>query len=95
MKVKKMLTMYCLLLGVFVLSPALWAAETPPATLPPQAQEAFDKGMAAVGQQQWTVAIRNFLKAQKAAPEAPEVLFNLGLTEVEGPGGQNPKGSGK
>lgn len=47
--------------------------------LPPQAQEAFDRGMAAADQKAWDLAIRHFNDAQKLAPKNPRVLFNLGL----------------
>jgi tetratricopeptide (TPR) repeat protein len=47
----------------------------------PEARATFDKGMIAAGQQEWQTAIRYFLKAQESAPDAPEILFNLGLAE--------------
>jgi tetratricopeptide (TPR) repeat protein len=86
MKIQKVLVIVCALFLLITLGTALRAAETPGGQLPSAARVAFDEGMVAVGQQQWTVAIRNFLKAQKAAPEAPEVLFNLGLAESKVPG---------
>ena len=48
--------------------------------------EILDEGLAAARQQQWTVAIRYFLKAQAVRPTEPEVLFNLGLAESKIPG---------
>ena len=42
--------------------------------------------MSAVRQQDFPLAIRFFGEARKAAPEAPEVLFNLGLAEAQVPG---------
>jgi len=71
-----------LLLGL----PPTTKAETASAPMPPKAREAFDEGIAAARQQQWMIAIRNFLKVQAKAPASPEVLFNLGLAESKVPG---------
>ena len=48
-------------------------------SLSPETQDALQRGIAAARQQQWLIAQSNFENAFKLAPEAPEVLFNLGL----------------
>lgn len=77
MKTKQTFILPCLLFFLFVVSPVVQSADE----LSPEAREAFDKGLVAVNQQEWQIAIRYFLKAQETAPDAPEVLFNLGLAE--------------
>ncbi|MFQ5956911.1 MAG: hypothetical protein ACE5KK_03985 [Candidatus Brocadiales bacterium] len=47
-------------------------------SLPTEAQAPFLRGLAAVKQQQWELAVTYFSEAQRAAPESPEVLFYLG-----------------
>jgi tetratricopeptide (TPR) repeat protein len=54
--------------------------------LPPDAQEAVDKGVIAAKQQEWEIAIKSFQEARKLAPNAPEVFYNLGLAESKIPG---------
>lgn len=61
------------------LLPALGHAESPAPSLPPDAQQAFDRGLAAVKQQEWKLGIQQFREALHRAPDAPEVLFNLAL----------------
>ena len=56
------------------------------AQLPPDAQAAFDQGQQAVKDQKWPLAIQNFQEARKIAPNAPEVLYNLGVAESKIPG---------
>jgi uncharacterized protein (TIGR03067 family) len=56
------------------------------AELPPDAQEAMKKGIIAAKQQDYLLAIRYFQDAQKIAPDAPEIFFNLGLAESKIPG---------
>lgn len=56
------------------------------AELPPEAQTSMDKGVMAAKQQDYPLALRYFHEARKAAPEAPEVFFNLGLAESKIPG---------
>lgn len=53
-------------------------AQTTP-SLPPEAQMAFERGLAAVQQQDWGLAIRYFSQAHRSAQESPAILFNLGL----------------
>lgn len=53
-------------------------AQTTP-SLPPEAQMAFERGLAAAQQQEWGVAIRYFSQANRSAQESPAILFNLGL----------------
>jgi hypothetical protein len=57
-----------------------------PAELPAATREPFAKGVAAAKQQDYPLAIRCFQDARAAAPEAPELLFNLGLAESCLPG---------
>lgn len=52
-------------------------------TLSPEAQQAFDRGLAAAKQQEWGLAARYFTEAQTAAPEASPVLYNLGLAHAK------------
>ncbi len=56
------------------------------AALPPEAQEALDKGVIAAKQQDYLLAVRFFQDARKIAPDAPEVFYNLGLAESKIPG---------
>jgi hypothetical protein len=77
MKTKQLFVVLGALLLLFIVSPVVRAADE----LSPEARESFDKGLVAVNQQEWQIAIRYFLKAQEKAPYAPEVLFNLGLAE--------------
>gem|GEM_PF-5191345 len=44
------------------------------------------KGLSAVKQQEWDVALQNLQVAQAMDPESPTVLFNLGLTSEKIPG---------
>src|SRR3989338_7824484 len=64
------------------LPPAAGSAESGQAPLPPDAKQAFDRGLAAVQQEAWDVAARYFEQTQQAAPAAPSVLFNLGLAHA-------------
>ncbi len=56
------------------------------AALPPEAQEALDKGVIAAKQQDYLLAVRFFQDARKIAPDAPEIFYNLGLAESKIPG---------
>jgi isopentenyl diphosphate isomerase/L-lactate dehydrogenase-like FMN-dependent dehydrogenase len=56
------------------------------AELPPEAQEAEHEGFIAAKNQEWVVAIKDFQKARETAPNAPELLKNLGLAESKIPG---------
>ena len=56
------------------------------AEVPPEAQPAFNKGVLAAQQQEWDIALQSFQDARKAAPTAPEIYYNLGLTESKIPG---------
>lgn len=49
--------------------------------LPPAAQEAIKKGILATKIPDYLLAIRYFEEARKAAPQSPEVFYNLGLAE--------------
>lgn len=83
--IPKSILMFTLLASVFLCSPLVHAADTN-TPLPPEARQAFDKGMVAAEQKEWQTAIRYFLKAQEVEPYAPEILFNLGLAESKVPG---------
>lgn len=50
------------------------------------ARAPYEKGMEAVKQQDWNLAVSNFLVAQEADPESPTILFNLGLASEKIPG---------
>lgn len=56
------------------------------AEVPPEAQPAFSKGVLAAQQQEWDIALQSFQDARKIAPTAPEIYYNLGLTESKIPG---------
>jgi len=58
-----------------------WAQTSDPAPLPLEAQAAMRKGILAAKEQEWLIAIQSFEDARRTAPEAPEVLYNLGLAE--------------
>jgi hypothetical protein len=64
----------------------VWAQTTAPAPLTPEAQEAVHKGVIAAKQQDYLLAIRFFQDARKAAPDAPEIYYDLGLAESKIPG---------
>ncbi len=86
MRSRKIFAGICVLFLLIALSPGVRAAEAPPSPLPPQAQQAIKKGLLAVEQKEWPLAVRYFEEARKADPLAPEVLFNLGLSESMIPG---------
>jgi tetratricopeptide (TPR) repeat protein len=56
--------------------------------LPPAAQKAFERGMAAVQAEEFALAIKHFTEAQAEAPFYPAILFNLGL--AHGKAGHEP-----
>jgi len=68
------------------------AMSTPPRASAPRhelsgaASEPFQRGLAAAQQQDWKLAIRYLTDAEKADPDAPEILFNLGLASSKLPG---------
>lgn len=49
------------------------------------ARASYEKGLEAVKQQDWNLAVSNFLVAQEAEPESPTILFNLGLASEKIP----------
>ena len=55
-------------------------------TLSPAAQEAINNGIIATKVPDYLLAIKYFEEARKAAPQSPEVFFNLGLAESKIPG---------
>jgi Tfp pilus assembly protein PilF len=61
-----------------VLAPLAVSAQGDP-HVPAQAQPALQRGVAAAKAQDWSTAIAELSRAQKLAPHAPIVLFNLGL----------------
>jgi hypothetical protein len=69
------------LAAAFALLIAPVAATEETASLPAEAQQALDKGLAAAKQQQWDIAIQNFQEARKIAPDAPEIYYDLGLAQ--------------
>src|SRR5467141_597319 len=50
--------------------------------LNPNAQAAFDRGVAASDQSDWTRALVEFTEAQKMAPTNPKILYNLGFAHA-------------
>jgi tetratricopeptide (TPR) repeat protein len=74
-----------LLLAAMFAAPAF--AQTPvPQPLPPEVQEALNRGVTAAKAQDYLLAIRYFEEARKLAANAPEVFYNLGLAESKIPG---------
>jgi tetratricopeptide (TPR) repeat protein len=61
-----------------MLAPLVLSAQGDP-HMPAQAQAALQRGVAAAKAQDWSTAIAELSRAQKLAPHAPIVLFNLGL----------------
>ena len=51
-----------------------------------EAEKAFQRGLIAAQQGQWTVALRYFEEARKPAAHQPQILFNIGLAESKLPG---------
>lgn len=75
-----------LLLAISLVLGSLAGAQ--PAPLPPDAQMAFERGLAAVQQQDWNLAVRYFTQAQKSigrydSQKFPSLLFNLGLAHAK------------
>jgi hypothetical protein len=62
------------------------AGPTPDATLTPEAQQAFDEGIAAEQQGNYLLASQFFLSAEKLAPENAAIVYNLALAESRIPG---------
>jgi hypothetical protein len=75
-------------LAAAVLGSALLAMSAAPsrADLPADAQAAVKDGLIAAQQQQWEIALEKFEAAHKAAPDDPEIVGDLGLTESKIPG---------
>lgn len=74
-------------LAIILAAAALAAIPAPAlAEVPPEAQPAFNKGVLAAQQQEWAIALQSFQDARKIAPTAPEIYYNLGLTESKIPG---------
>lgn len=71
--------------GFLVVSLAVSLAAAEPSALKEAAQEPFQKGLVAAEQQDWPLALRYFLEAQKAEPDAQQIWFNLGLTSSKLP----------
>ena len=67
------------LAGLLILSGVSGTEAFAQTTLPPKAQKAMTRGMAAAEQQEWDLAIKYFSEAQEAAPTSPRALFNLAL----------------
>ncbi len=63
-----------------------WGAATAPARLPPAAQAALERGVAAATASSYPEAIRLFQEARRAASDAPVIYLNLGLAEGRIPG---------
>jgi hypothetical protein len=61
------------------LSGGTWSQES---ALTKQAQDAFDRGMAAFGAEDWPLAVSHLSEAQRGAHFAGNVLFNLALAHV-------------
>jgi tetratricopeptide (TPR) repeat protein len=80
---------FALLAGVLAGTPAIAAPPHAPAPrhqLAEAAKDPLQRGLIAAQQQDWKLAIRYLTDAQKADPDAPEILFNLGLASSKLPG---------
>jgi Zn-finger nucleic acid-binding protein len=69
-----------------IVAVALCAPPARSQTLAPAAQDAMEHGLAAAQQQDYKLAYRYFLDAQKADPGAASIRFNLGLAAAKIPG---------
>jgi len=76
---------YLVSCGLLVMSSAPPLAATSLA-LPAAAKEAVNKGMSADKSRDYLTAISHFQEALRIAPDAPEVLFYLGVEESKVPG---------
>lgn len=76
---------YVLTFGLVLASVTPTLAATSSSLLP-AAQEAVNKGMSADKRQDYLAAIDHFQEALRVAPNAPEVLFYLGVEESKVPG---------
>ena len=56
------------------------------AGVPAEAQDAIDKGVIAARQKDYLLALNYFQDARRAAPESPDILFNIALAEAKIPG---------
>jgi len=77
---------HALLLLAVVLAPASAAAQA--SAVSPAASASYQQGVGAVRQQDWDLALQQFLTAQAADPYSPPILFNLGLVSEKIPGHQ-------
>ena len=73
------------LLGLMI-AVASYAPPVRAQTLAPAAQDAMEHGLAAAQQQDYKLAYRYFLDAQKADPASASIRFNLGLAAAKIPG---------
>lgn len=76
---------YLMAIGLVLASGTPTLAATS-ASLPPAAQEAVNKGMRADKSGDYLAAINHFQEALRIVPDAPEVLFYLGVEESKVPG---------
>lgn len=76
---------YCFVCMLLIISATDIAfCQTP--GLPTDAKEAINKGITAAKIPDYPLAIKYFEEARKAAPQSPEVFFNMGLAESKIPG---------
>ncbi|HEY5410235.1 MAG TPA: hypothetical protein VIJ94_05850 [Caulobacteraceae bacterium] len=77
---------HALLLMAMMLAPASAVAQA--SAISPAATASYQQGVDAVRQQNWELALQQFLAAQTADPNSPPILFNLGLVSEKIPGHQ-------
>jgi tetratricopeptide (TPR) repeat protein len=65
--------------STLLMVPVIEAQQSTSPPPPPGAQAAFEKGLHAVGENQFGLAIRYFMQAHDLAPTYPPILFNLGV----------------
>ena len=69
---------FFVLTGLIQISPSSYG-ESPDSSVPPEAEQSFERGMAAVDQKEWRLASEYFAKAEELAPLVPDILYNLGV----------------
>lgn len=88
-KLPKFLRYYfatCFIVGITTTTGFAQTTTSTTTSLPPAAQDAINKGIMATKVPDYLLAVRYFEEARKAAPQSPEVFFNLGLAESKIPG---------
>ena len=83
LKRRRWLPVAILTVGLSLATPGTGLAQS---AISAEAEKAFQRGVVAAQQGQWTVALRYFEEARKTAPHQPQILLNVGLAESKLPG---------